>query len=117
MGYPTKSGRWAKTFDLPLAAAGARTASGNGNAIEVGDKGVARLRLNVTAASGTTPTLNVTIQTSHDGTTWRSAGTFTQATAVSEQRATFNIDRFVRPTWAIGGTTPSFNFTITGEAV
>lgn len=117
MGYATKSGRWADTIDLPLAAAGARTATGNGAAFEPGDRGVARLFLNVTAASGTTPTLNVTIQTSNDGTTWRSAGTFTQATGVTSQRATFNIDRFVRATWTIGGTTPSFNFSITGEAV
>lgn len=117
MGYLTKSGRWANTTDLALAAAGARTVTGNGSVIEVGDKGVARLVLNVTAASGTTPTLSVAIYTSHDGATWRSAGTFTQVAAVGVQRAIFNIDRFVRPTWVIGGTTPSFNFTIAGEAV
>lgn len=117
MGYSTKSGRWASTLDLPLAASAARTATGNGSAFEPGDKAIARLRLNVTAAAGTSPTLNVTIQTSHDGTTWRSAGTFTQATAVSEQRAAFSIDRFVRATWTIAGTSPSFTFSITGEAV
>lgn len=117
MGYATKSGRWANTVDLPLAASAARTATGTGSAVEPGDRGVARLFLNVTAASGTSPTLNVTIQTSNDGSTWRSAGTFTQATAVSSQRATFNIDRYVRATWTIAGTTPSFTFSITGEAV
>ena len=117
MGFNTSTGRWADTRDLSLAAAGARTATGTGSAVEVGDRGVARLFLNITAASGTTPTLNVTIQTSHDGTTWRSAGTFTQATAVSSQRSAFNIDRFVRATWTIAGTTPSFNFTISGDAV
>jgi len=117
MGYSTTSGRWANTRDLPLAPSAARTTTANGTAFEPGDKAVARLRLNVTAASGTSPTLNVTVQTSHDGTTWRSAGTFTQATAVSEQRATFSIDRYVRATWAIAGTTPSFTFSITGEAV
>ena len=117
MGYSTATARWANTRDLTLAPSAARTATGNGTAIEVGDRGVARLRLNVTAAGGTSPTLAVTIQTSHDGTTWRSAGTFTQATAVSEQRAAFNIDRFVRAIWTIGGTTPSLTFAITGDAV
>ena len=117
MGYSTKSGRWANTVDLMLAASAARTANGNGNVAEPGDRGVARLTLNITAASGTSPTLNVTVQTSHDGVTWRSAGSFTQATGVSVQRATFNIDRFVRATWTVGGTTPSFTFSLTGEAV
>lgn len=117
MGYSPTSARALNTRDLTLAASAARTATGNGSTVEPGDRGVARLRLNVTAASGTTPTLNVTIQTSHDGTTWRTAGTFTQATATGEQRAAFNIDRFVRASWAIAGTTPSFTFTVTGDAV
>jgi hypothetical protein len=117
MGYTTASGRWANTEDLPLAPSAARTTTANGAAIEVGDKGVARLALDVTARTGTTPTLDVTIQTSFDGVTWRTAGTFTQATAVGTQRASFNIDRFVRATWTIGGTTPNFTFSVTGEAV
>jgi hypothetical protein len=82
----------------------------------VADKGTARLLLAVTAASGTTPTLDVVIQTSHDGTTWRTAHTFTQATATGTQRASFPVDRFVRATWTVGGTTPSFTFAVTGEA-
>ena len=88
MGYSTKSGRWAATQSLVLAASAARTATGNGSAVEVGDKAVARLLLDVTARTGTTPTLDVTIQTSFDGTTWRTAGTFTQVTATGQQRLT-----------------------------
>lgn len=116
MGYQTTSGRWANTRDLVLAESAARTVTGSGSAVEVGDRGVARLLMDVTAASGTSPTLNVTVETSHDGTTWRSAGTFTQATAVGQQRAAFNIDRFVRASWTIGGTSPSFTLSITGDA-
>jgi hypothetical protein len=117
MGYQTSSGRWANTRDLPLAPSAARTTTANGATFEVGDKGVARLLLDVTARTGTTPTLDVTIQTSYDGTTWRTAGTFTQATAVGAQRSSFNIDRFVRAIWTVGGTTPNFTFSVTGEAV
>lgn len=117
MGYPTKSGRWANTEPLTLATSAARTANGNGSSIETGDKAVARLLLDVTARTGTTPTLDVTIQTSYDGITWRTAGTFTQATATGQQRGIFTLDRYVRAAWAVGGTTPNFTFSITGEAV
>lgn len=116
MGYNTKGGRWAATHALTLAASAARTATASGVAVEVGDKGTARVLLDVTARSGTTPTLDVVIQTSHDGTAWRTAHTFTQATAAGQQRASFTIDRFVRATWTVGGTTPSFTFSIKGEA-
>lgn len=116
MGYNTKSGRWAATRALTLAASAARTATGNGAVVEVGDKGTARVLLDVTARSGTTPTLDVVIQTSHDGTTWRTAHTFTQVTAVGQQRVSVPIDRFVRAAWTVGGTTPNFTFSIKGEA-
>jgi hypothetical protein len=115
MGYQTKGGRWAATHAFTLAASAVRTANGAGSAVEAADKGVARLLLDVTARSGTTPTLDVVIQTSHDGTTWRTAHTFTQATATGQQRAAFAIDRFVRASWTVGGTTPSFTFSIKGE--
>lgn len=117
MGYSTTSGRWANTLAVTLAASAARTANGTGSAIEAGDKAVVRLLLDVTARTGTTPTLDVTIQTSYDGITWRSAGTFTQATATGQQRGSFSLDRFVRASWTVGGTTPNFTFSITGEAV
>lgn len=116
MGYQTKSGRWADTVGLTLAASAARTATASGATVEVADKGVVRLLLATTAVSGTTPTLDVVIQTSHDGTTWRAAHTFTQVTAIGQQRASFTVDRFVRATWTVDGATPSFTFSISGEA-
>lgn len=116
MGYQTRNGRWADTVGLTLAASAARTTTANGAAVELGDKGTVRALLAITAASGTTPTLDVVIQTSHDGATWRTAHTFTQATAIGQQRASFTVDRFVRAAWTVGGTTPSFTFAMTGEA-
>lgn len=119
MGYVTAGLRTSRGRAVTLAASAARTATADGTAVEIADKGAVRLLLDVTAASGTTPTLDVTVETSYDGSTgWTSLGTFTQKTAAGTQRKNFSgADRFVRATWAIGGTTPSFTFSVVGEAV
>lgn len=118
--YMTASGRLARTNDVSLHASGAETATGNDAGVEVGAAGTCRLLLNVTAASGTNPTLDVTVQTSFDnGATdaWRTLGTFAQKTGVSSERKCFSgCDRWVRTQRTIGGTaTPSFTYAITGE--
>jgi hypothetical protein len=98
-----------------LVPSAARTTSGNSGVIEgYGPATALRLQLNVTAASGTTPTLNVIVEDTFDGTTFNTVGTFAQKTAVS--REVINIttpftDR-LRVTWTIAGTTPSFTFTV-----
>lgn len=113
------SGEISNITDVSLAASAARTATGSGTAVALGDLGTMRLVFDVTAAAGGTPTLDVTVETSYDGSTgWRSLGTFAQKTAAGTERKSFaGCDRFVRATWTIGGTTPSFTFSITGEAV
>lgn len=96
------------------------TASGNGPAVPSGPYNTFRLTLNVTDASGTTPTMTVTIQTSADGSTnWTTLGTaFNAATAVGTQRKVLSgADRFIRAQYTIGGTTPSFTFSVTGQAL
>lgn len=115
-GYTMGDGRYADVEPITPAASAARTTTGNGSGIELGDRRVARLKLDVTAASGTSPTLDVTIQTSRDGSTWYTSGTFAQKTGVSNESKVFAVDRFVRASWTIGGTTPSFTFSIIGEA-
>lgn len=118
MGYNKQSGEWAETDDVTLAASEARTASGSGSSVELGDRGTLRLLLDVTAASGTLPSLQVDVQTSYDATTWRTLGGFTALAATGSQRASFpGADRFVRATWTVSGTTPSFTFSVAGEAV
>jgi hypothetical protein len=118
MGYQgATSLKYTRAVDLTLAASAARTATGNGTTTDSEGASVANLTLDVTVRSGTTPTLDVTIQTSADGTAWRTAGTFTQATAVTSERKSFNLDRYVRAAWTIGGTTPSFTFSVIGEGV
>ena len=96
----------------------ARTATGNGGAFALGDRNQLRLTLAVTAASGTAPTLDVTVQHSPDGSTWSTLGTFAQKTGVASERKIFSgCDRFLRCIWTIAGSSPSFTFSVTGEAV
>lgn len=113
------TGQYSDIDDVVLAASAARTATGNGTSVALGDRGVARLLLDVTAVAGTSPTLDITVETSFDGAAWRSLGTFAQKTAVGTERKSFSgCDRFVRANHTIGGTGgPSFTFSITGEAV
>lgn len=105
----------------PLASA-ARTTSGAGTGLSVLRfvnvlKGQLGLLLAVTAVSGTAPTLDVAVEWSANGTTFYPAAppdAFPQVTAVGGMAKLFDIKApFWRPVWTIGGTTPSFTFTIT----
>ncbi|MCA1696557.1 MAG: hypothetical protein LC749_18555 [Actinobacteria bacterium] len=70
--------------------------------------------LDVTAASGTSPTLTVNVQTSDDNTTWRTVVSFTAVTAApaNQHVSQGSLDRYLRFSWVIGGTTPSFTFSV-----
>lgn len=117
-GYKTSDGTFVDSRDVTLHTSAARTATGMGSlSHETAHRRTLALVLAITAATGTTPTLDVTVQTSRDGSTWYTAGTFTQATATGTQRKTFALDRYVRLAWTIGGTTPSFTFSASGELV
>lgn len=93
----------------------ARTASGNSGVLR--GWGVAsklRVQLNVTAAGGTSPTLDVVVEDTLDGTNFNTIGTFTQRTAAGRQvidiTGLFTDQLQVR--WTVGGTSPSFTFTV-----
>ncbi len=72
------------------------------------------VQLAVTAASGTTPTLNLVIEDTVDGINWNTIATFAQmtATGAAAQRVTMPFTDQIRATWTIGGTTPSFTFSV-----
>jgi len=100
-----------------VVASAARTTSGNsGTAISTERQNNIALLVNVTASSGTTPTLNVTVQWSADGVNFAPgdpADAFTQITGnVAAAKAFAVKGAFWRPAWAIAGTTPSFTFTV-----
>ena len=101
--------------NLPLFT-GTVTANGQGNTFDLGDLGQLSIvsYLDITAASGTTPTLNVIVQDSPDGTIWDTLLTHTQQTgaAINTQRTNGAIGRYIRVSYTVGGTTPSFTFTV-----
>jgi hypothetical protein len=73
-----------------------------------------RAQLNVTAASGTTPTLDVVIEDSIDGTNWNVVGTFAQKVTTGREaiNVTVPFANNLRVRWTIAGTTPSFTFAV-----
>lgn len=103
---------------VSLASSAARTATGTGSPVFTGEADTARLTLSVTAASGTTPSATVAVQTSVDASTWATVGSFTAATGVTSERKVFSgLDRYVRASWTITGTTPSLTFALSGELI
>lgn len=98
-----------------LVASAARTASGNdGGSVGWESASTIRAQLDVTAASGTSPTLDVVIEDTLDGTNWNVIGTFAQKTAAGREviNITTPFSNRVRVRWTVGGTTPSFTFSV-----
>jgi hypothetical protein len=102
-----------------LLAAGARSATANGSAVEVRDyHGRAFATLDSGAGSGTTPTLNVKLQGSADNSTWSdiSGASFSEVTtSASFQKigvVLHEAPRYVRARAVIGGDTPNFTFSV-----
>lgn len=95
-----------------LTALAAQTATGNGtsqdNSAATSNGAVAHLH--ITAASGTTPSMTVVIQHSTNNSTWSTLGTFSAATTAGSQtlQLTGTVNRYVRASFTISGTTPSF---------
>jgi len=100
----------------PLASA-ARTTSGASASIDLGIHQLVRLRITVSSASGTTPTLVVKVQTSTDAISWQDMATSATRTATGfEDLISADGDRYLRITWTIGGSTPSFTFGVAGSS-
>lgn len=107
-------------FGLALAASAARTTSGTGATLDLEVIGsTARLWLDVSAVTGATPSLTVTIEHSHNGTTWETLGTpfEPRSTAGAEYKAFPGARQYIRARWVITGTTPEVTFSVLGEQV
>lgn len=111
--FSATKNKWVRRESVVLKASGAQTVSTNGSAVE-NEGGALSLTLAVTAASGTSPTLDITIQGSDDASTWYTLGTFTQKTTTGTEKRAFPAAPYVRYASTIGGTTPSFTYSITG---
>lgn len=97
-------------------AHGSETATGNSASVDnsASSAGGGVAVLHVTAASGTTPTLDVKIQHSADDSVWADLITFTQATAATSERKTVTgtVNRYTREVHTLGGTSPSFTYAV-----
>ena len=92
----------------------ARTTNGNSGDVRTYGSDILRAQLNVTAASGTSPTLNVLIEDTLDGINYNTIGNFTQKTAAGREviNVTVPFSETLRVSWAIAGTNPSFSFSV-----
>jgi hypothetical protein len=119
---------------VSLKASGAETSStaGGATAMSTGSFGHSVVvTVAITASSGTTPTMIVDVQGSLDGTTFTTLGTFgangyvcgTPATAPTNFTTTatkigvFPSMPYLRYNSTIGGTTPSFTYSVTAQEV
>lgn len=113
MGLPDRA--WAHKTETPVASA-ARTATGNSGVLSgYGPASSLRAQLNVTAVSGTSPSLTVLIEDSVDGgVTFNTIGTFAAKTATGREviNVTGLFGEHLRVSWTITGTTPSFTFAV-----
>ena len=93
----------------------AHTASGNnGGSSGWGAVSTIRAQLNVTAVSGSAPTLDVIFEDTLDGVNWNTVGTLTQKNTTGREviNITAPFADTVRVSWVISGTTPSFTFSV-----
>jgi hypothetical protein len=105
---------------LTAVASQTVTTSGVSSPVELAQYRTAKLCLDVSAASGALPTLTATIETAPmaSASTWRTVGAFSPVIASSSQDVRFHsLDRFIRVRWTVGGTSPSFTFSVAGIAV
>jgi hypothetical protein len=100
--------------DVAVASAARTTSSDSGAIPGLGYSKTLRAQLNVTAASGTTPTLDVLIEDTLDDTTWNTVGTFVQKITTGREviNVTIPYTATLRVRWTVGGTTPSFTFAV-----
>jgi ABC-type nitrate/sulfonate/bicarbonate transport system substrate-binding protein len=110
-----------------LLASSTKTATGTSTAVcGLGVYTKYGLQIAVSAASGTSPTLDVIVQHSIDGgTTWFTLATFTQKTTTgNELKIESEVEAATaevygdcqRLSYTIGGTSPSFTFSVKGFA-
>ena len=105
MGYCKANGTYARTEDLTLASS-LTFASGQttGSSAEPGDKGTACLALDAHSVSGTNPTLDAYVMTSHDDESWRYVDAFDQVTGAARAMSSVSSSGTTPPTLTVSGT-------------
>ncbi len=108
------TGRDRAILDTVVASAARTTSSSTSGLPGYFSAESLRIQLNITAASGVTPTLDVVVEDTLDGTNWNVIGTFAQKTAAGREviNVTTPFADEIRVRWTMGGTTPSFTFAV-----
>jgi len=99
---------------------GTVTANGNTADIDVSTISALEIELKVTTVSGTSPTLDVYIEGKFEATgDYKTLASQTGITATGIWFLTIDPLRFryIRVRWVVGGTSPSFTFTVAGQAM
>lgn len=116
-------------FEQTVKASGAETASTTHDTVRTKQHNVASVTVDVTASSGTTPTLVVVVEGSDDETTWVELGRIgangyrsgsvgtapSNFTGAASGAGVFPAPQYVRTRSIVGGTTPSFTYSVTVE--
>jgi len=105
------------TREVEFAALSERTGSDASGTEDLEDFIEGLLLVNVTAVSGTSPTLDIIVETrAPSSTAWHKLAAMPQITSTGPASAMSltNFGKLLRVRWEIGGTTPSFTFSIIG---
>lgn len=105
---------------VTLHASGVETATGAGSAVDLaGRLALDDLTLEVTDATGTSPTLEAFAQTAISASgPWRTVKAFNRATSAGATTVPLTaFDRYARAAWTLSGTSPAFTFSIKATAV
>jgi hypothetical protein len=106
---------------VPIVPSAARTTSGNSGAVAVHGASVIAVGVNVTAVSGTTPSLALSVEWSFDGVNFGAGETpVTLAAITATKNTSKRVDvagPYYRLVWTITGTTPSFTFAAFGSGI
>lgn len=102
----------------PTSAPSSGARSTNGDTSTLRGYGLATsllVQLDVTAVAGTTPTLDVVVEDTIDGTNWYTVAAFAQKTTPGREllRITTPFADSLRVRWTIGGVAASFTFSVT----
>lgn len=100
----------------PLVLSAAKNSSSQGLGYRVGPVSTVNILASVTAASGTTPNLVLSLEWSHNNSLWFKgdpADQFTAITTTGTAAKNFTPKgTWFRLVWTITGTTPSFTFSV-----
>jgi hypothetical protein len=106
--------------NLGTLFSGTVTANGNSTDLSVDNFSAAELILKVTAVSGTNPTLAVYVEGKFEQTgDYKVLASQTGITTTGVWFFTISllVFRIIRIRWVVGGTSPSFTFTVAGQAI